>query len=315
MTVSGTATTFGSDALTEAALASPRRPTHRAALARRRTVQVGLATAGTVAVCAGFLLPFVWMLSTSFKTVGQTMASPPQLIPRPLAWENFRNVWTSDRVDFPLCTRNTLVVAALVGLGTTLSSAVVAYGFARVRFAGRGFLFAVMLGTMMIPYPVMMVPLFVIFRFVGDHSPLQMLGTFKPLWIPAWFGNAFSIFLLRQFYLTIPDALGEAAKIDGCSEFGIFWRIFLPLSRPALTVVALFAFMGAWKDYLGPLIYLQRPSQYTLALGLAAMQSQQGGTQQNQLMAAAVLVMLPVLVLFFLAQKTFIQGIATTGMK
>jgi multiple sugar transport system permease protein len=142
-----------------------------------------------------------------------------------------------------------------------------------------------------------------------------MLGTFKPLWVPAWFGSAFSIFLLRQFFLTIPDGLSEAARIDGCSEWGIFWRIMLPLSRPALAVVSLFTFMGAWNNFLGPLIYLHRPDQYTLALGLQAFQSQQGGTDWNLLMAASMLVMLPVIILFFLTQKTFIQGIATTGIK
>ena len=305
-----TANAFGTDVQTEAALTV--RPRRRD---RRRHGPVAVALLGTVIVCAGFLLPFVWMISTSLKTIDKTMAYPPQLLPRPVAVGNFARVWTSDKVDFPLCTRNTLVVAALTVAGTTLSSAVAAYGFAKLRFAGRGPLFAVMLGTMMIPYPVMMVPLFIVFRFVGDHTPLQMLGTFKPLWLPAWFGNAFSIFLLRQFYLSIPDALGEAAKIDGCSEFGIFWRVYLPLSRPALTAVALFAFMAAWKDYLGPLVYLQRPAQYTLSLGLQAFQSQQGGTEWNMLMAASLLVMLPVIVLFFLAQKTFIQGIATTGLK
>ena len=160
-----------------------------------------------------------------------------------------------------------------------------------------------------------MVSLFSIFRFLGDHTPIQFLGTFKPLWIGSFFGSAFNIFLLRQFFLTIPDELSEAARIDGCSEFEIFWRIILPLSKPALIVVGLFTFMAAWNDFLGPLVYLQRPEQYTLALGLQAFQSQHGGTPYNQLMAASVLIITPVIVLFFLAQKTFVQGIATTGMK
>jgi multiple sugar transport system permease protein len=133
--------------------------------------------------------------------------------------------------------------------------------------------------------------------------------------VPAWFGSAFSIFLLRQFFLTIPQDLSEAARIDGCGELGIFLRIILPLSRPALAVVALFAFMGCWNDFLGPLVYLQRPEQFTLALGLQSFQSQTGGTPWHHLMAASVLVILPVVLLFFLAQKTFVQGISTTGMK
>ena len=172
-----------------------------------------------------------------------------------------------------------------------------------------------MLASMLVPFPVTMVSLFSIFRWMGENAGIQMLGTFKPLWLPAWFGSAFNIFLLRQFFLTIPDDLSEAARIDGCSEFGIFWRIILPLARPALTVVALFAFMGIWNDYLGPLVYLQRAEQFTLALGLQNFQSQHGGTPWHLLMAASVLVIAPVILLFFLAQKTFIEGIATTGMK
>ena len=282
---------------------------------KRRHPERWLAFLAIVMICAGFMLPFIWMLSTSLKTVDKTVAFPPQFLPDPVVPGNYWKVITSDKVDFPLYTRNTLIIAALAVIGTTLSSAVVAYGFAKIRFRGRGGLFALMLSTMMIPFPVMMLPLFIVFRFIGDHTPIQMLGTFKPLWVPAWFGSAFSIFLLRQFFLTIPDGLSEAARIDGCSEWGIFWRIMLPLSRPALAVVSLFTFMGAWNNFLGPLIYLHRPDQYTLALGLQAFQSQQGGTDWNLLMAASMLVMLPVIILFFLTQKTFIQGIATTGIK
>jgi multiple sugar transport system permease protein len=282
---------------------------------RRKHPERWFALAAVIVICAGYLLPFVWMLSTSLKTVDQTMTIPPHLIPTPVVPGNYWKVITSNKVDFPLYTRNTLVIAALSVLGTTLSSAVVAYGFARIRFKGRGVLFGLMLSTMMIPFPVMMLPLFIILRFIGDHTPLQMLGTFRPLWLPAWFGSAFSIFLMRQFFLTIPNELGEAARIDGCSEWGIFWRIMLPLSKPALAVVALFSFMWAWNNFLGPLLYLQRPEQYTLALGLQAFQSQQGGTDWNLLMAASLLVMLPVILLFFVAQKTFIRGIATTGLK
>jgi multiple sugar transport system permease protein len=282
---------------------------------RRRHPHRWLAFVAIVLICAGFLLPFFWMISTSLKTVDQTTVDPPRLIPSPIATGNFWNVITSNRADFPLYTRNTLLIAALTVIGTTLSSAVVAYGFAKIRFKGRGILFAVMLSTMMIPFPAIMLPLFIIFRFIGDHTPLQMLGTFRPLWLPTWFGSAFSIFLLRQFFLTIPDGLSEAARIDGCTEWGIFWRIMLPLSRPALAVVALFSFMWAWNNFLGPLLYLQRPQQYTLALGLQAFQSAQGGTDWNLLMAASMLIMLPVILLFFVAQKTFIQGIATTGLK
>lgn len=272
-------------------------------------------------ICLGFALPFLWMTSTSLKTLDQISPSDPaqanaiNLVPNPVVWQNYKDVVTNEKLDFPLYTRNTLIIALLAVVGNTLSSAVVAYGFAKIRFKGRGVLFSIMLATMMIPFPVVMVSIFTLFRFIGDYTGVQMLGTFRPLWLPAWFGSAFSIFLLRQFFLTLPDDLSEAARIDGCSEFGIFFRIMLPLARPALAVVALFTFMGVWNDFLGPLVYLQRPEQYTLALGLQVFQSAHGGTQWNMLMAASVLVILPVIVLFFLTQKTFIQGIATTGMK
>jgi multiple sugar transport system permease protein len=266
-------------------------------------------------VCATSIIPFLWMVSTSLKTLTDAMKTPPDIVPNPPQWVNYRDVIDSDKTRFLLWTRNTLIIAVLVVSGTTLSSAVVAYGFAKIRFKGRGILFVIMLSSMMIPFPVTMVSLFSLFKFLGDTTGIQFLGTFKPLWVPAWFGSAFNIFLLRQFFLTIPDDVIEAARIDGCSEWGIFWRIMLPLARPALTVVALFAFMGVWNDFLGPLIYLQRPEQFTLALGLQNFQSQHGGTPWHQLMAASVLVILPVIVLFFVAQKTFIEGIATTGMK
>lgn len=279
-------------------------------------------------VSVGFIAPLLWMLSTSLKPLSETMVVPPELLPRTLqpgtfdavgfmatGVENYQRVITHDKMDFPQYTRNTLWITVLSIIGTVVSSSLVAYGFAKVKFKGRGVLFGLMLSTMMIPFPVMMVPMFAVFRYIGDYTPIQMLGTLRPLWLPAFFGSAFSIFLLRQFYITIPDELSEAARIDGCSEFGIWWRIILPLSKPALAVVALFTFMGSWNNFLGPLIYLQHPDQYTLALGLQVFQSTHGGTEWNLLMAASLLILSPVIVIFFLAQKTFIQGIATTGMK
>jgi multiple sugar transport system permease protein len=267
------------------------------------------------------------MLSTSLKTLDKTMEYPPHLIPQSIEMhktaagtttpipENYYRVVTHDKMDFPGYLWNTLSVAALSVIGASLSCSLAAYGFSKVRFMGRGALFTIMLATMMIPFPVRMVPLFSIFRWMGDHTPIQMLGTLRPLWLPAFFGSAFNIFLLRQFYMTIPDELSEAARLDGCSELGIWWRIILPLSKPAIAVVALFTFMWAWNDFLAPLVFLQHPSQYTLALGLQVFQSTHGGTEWHLLMAASLLVCLPVLVLFFLAQRTFIQGIATTGGK
>jgi multiple sugar transport system permease protein len=266
-------------------------------------------------ICTLALLPFLWMLSTSLKTLPESVAYPPRLWPASAQWHNYLDVFRSEKADFLLWTRNTLIIAVLAVTGTTLSSAIVAYGFARLRFRGRNALFILMLSTMMLPFPVTMVSLFALFRWLGDHTGMAWLGTFKPLWVPAWFGSAFNIFLLRQFFLTIPTELSESARIDGCTEFGIFWRIIVPLSRPALAVVALFAFMAIWNDFLGPLVYLQRPEQFTLALGLQNFQSKAGGTSWHLLMAASVMVITPALILFFLAQKTFIEGIATTGMK
>jgi len=305
------------------------------------------AFAGLLLLSVGYLFPLVWMLSTSLKTNEQSMAFPPTFIPDDMhayktveghdlvvpGWKgplfamslpkgtampipnNYGRAINHPKFDFPLFARNTLIIAILTVVGTTFSSALVAYGFAKVRFKGRGVLFGIMLATMMVPFPVTMLGIFIIWKYLGMATGVALLGTFRPLWIPAFFGSAFSVFLLRQFFVTIPDELSEAARIDGCSEIMIFFRIMLPLARPALAVVALFSFMAAWNDFLGPLNYIQDPQQYTLALGLQAFQSQHGGTEWNLLMAASLLVIAPVILLFFLVQKTFIQGIATTGIK
>ena len=204
---------------------------------------------------------------------------------------------------------NTLLVAILSVLGTVLSSALVAYGLTRIRWRGRDALFGVTLATMMIPFPVLMVPLYSVFRSLG------WIGTLMPLWVPAFFGSAFSIFLLRQFFMTIPNELSEAARIDGCSEFQIFWTIIMPLARPALSVVALFQFLFVYNDFLGPLLFLTEPETFTLALGLQQYQSQHGGSEWHLLMAASVMLVAPVIALFFFAQRTFIEGISTTGLK
>jgi multiple sugar transport system permease protein len=278
---------------------------------------------GLLCICAGLLLPFLWMLSTSLKTVAQTTETPPHFVPHPWQPRNYLTIFNYPNFNMVQLTRNTLVIALLTVIGSTLSSAIVAYGFARISFPGRGVLFVIMLATIMIPFPVVMVSTFRIFRWMdgittawlGPDNFLQMLGTFKPLWLPAWFGSAFNIFLLRQFFITLPRELSEAARIDGCSEFMIFSRIILPLAKPALAVVALFSFLNVWNDFLAPLVYIQRPRQYTLALGLQSLQNQHGGSQWHLLMAASVLVCLPTLILFLLAQRTFIRGIATTGGK
>jgi multiple sugar transport system permease protein len=225
-----------------------------------------------------------------------------------------RYPWTPDEAEgrtitFVSYIANTLLVAILAVLGTVLSSALVAYGLTRLRWRGREALFAITLATMMIPFPVLMVPLYSVFRTLG------WIGTLLPLWVPAFFGSAFSIFLLRQFFMTIPHELSEAARIDGCSEFQIFWRIVLPLARPALSVVALFHFMFVYNDFLGPLLFLTEPETFTMALGLQQYQSQNGGSEWHLLMAAAAMLVMPVVALFFFAQRSFIEGISTTGLK
>jgi len=210
---------------------------------------------------------------------------------------------------------NTLTICILGVIGTVVSCSVVAYGLARIPWRGRNVLFILTLATMMVPFPVTMVPLYALYRKIGMVLDWPWIGTFKPLWVPFWFGSAFNIFLLRQFFKTIPTELSDAARIDGCSEWRIFWNVILPLSKPAITVVALFHFMWAWNDFMGPLIYLTDKRDFTLSLALQFFQSQQGGNEWHFLMAAATLMVLPVIVLFFFTQRTFIQGIATTGGK
>ncbi len=213
------------------------------------------------------------------------------------------------RVSFWRFTANSLIVCVLGVIGTVFSNAIVAYGFARIRWRGRDAFFAVTLATMMVPFPVLMVPLYGVFK------ELNMIGTLMPLWGPAFFGSAFNIFLMRQFFRAIPEELSEAARIDGCSEWTIFWRIILPLSKPVLATAGVLHFLHAWNDFLGPLLYLTRKETFPLSLALQSFQAQNGGVQWHHLMAASTVTIIPVVILFFFAQKTFVQGIATTGSK
>jgi len=256
-----------------------------------------------------FLFPFAWMVSTAIKPIDKTLTLPPRLIVMPMQFQNFITCLNYESFRFSQYAKNTLYLCFFAVTGIVISSALVAYGFSRIRWRGRDIFFFATLSTMMIPFPVVMIPLYGLFRAYG------WVGTFKPLWVPAFFGGAFSIFLLRQFFMNIPHDLTEAATIDGAGELRIFWQIILPLAKPALLVVALFQFMGTWNDFLGPLIYLPDESTFTLAIGLQFFQSQHGGTQWNLLMAASTLVILPVIILFFFTQKSFIEGISLTGLK
>jgi multiple sugar transport system permease protein len=256
----------------------------------------------------------MWMISTSLKPETLAMKEPPVWIPPHIQWHNYWDAikFNSEAlgyIPFLVYARNTLVICFLVVSGTVFSNALVAYSFARLKWPGRDVAFAATLATMMVPFPITMVPLFGVFRELG------WVGTYRPLWIPAWFGGAFSIFLLRQFFRSIPFELSEAATIDGCSEWQIFKDIVLPLAKPALAVVALLSFLATWNDFLGPLLYLLDEKTFTLSLGLQAYQSQAGGTDWNLLMAASTIVIAPIIILFFFTQRLFIQGIALTGLK
>ncbi len=222
-------------------------------------------------------------------------------------WGNYREA--TKVIDFFKYAWNSLQVAIFGMIGTTLSCSLVAYGFSRIEWKGRDTFFLITISTMMIPFPVTMIPLYSVFKAFG------LIGNLSPLWLPCFFGTAYNIFLLRQFFMSLPRDISEAARIDGCNEFQIFVRIVLPLAKPALIVVALFHFMWAWNDFMGPLIYLTKESLFTLAIGLQAYQSKQGGTEWHFLMAACVLTILPILVLYFMAQKTFIEGISLSGSK
>jgi multiple sugar transport system permease protein len=248
-----------------------------------------------------FLFPMLWMLSTSLKPADQIMVFPPQWLPKTLKWANFPQAIHS--IPFFSYLWNTVRLCLLGVVGMTLSSAVVAYSFSRMQWPGRDLLFTVLLATLMVPFPVVMVPLYGVFKELG------WIGSLKPLWLPAYFGSAFNIFLLRQFFLRIPKNLGEAMALEGASEFTIFRTIYLPLARPALAVVALFHINWAWNDFMGPLLYLTDKDSFTLSLGLQQFQSQNGGTQWQLLMAASVLTVAPMILLFVLTQKTFLQGV------
>jgi multiple sugar transport system permease protein len=270
-------------------------------LGRGITVQAAL-----VGLSVVFLIPLYWLVSSSVKVDAQLHQWPPAWIPNPLTFDHYQQGLSS--IPFFRMLGNTLLIAALSVIGTVVSCSLVAYSLAMMRWKGRDLLFYTLLATMMLPGQVTMVPLFVLFAKMG------WVDTFLPLTVPHFFGSAFSIFLARQFFLSIPRDLSEAARIDGCGPMGIYARIVMPLSKPVLATIALFAFLGAWNDYIGPLIYLATPENYTLSLGLATFSSQYGSFP-GRLMAVATLMTLPILVLFFFTQRTFIQGMTTSGIK
>ena len=290
-------------------------------IGRRNRVGVGaMSVAQRLAVhavllllCIPAIMPFIWMLSTSLKLdtdiygaakTGSSAFSLASLLPHPIHPQNYPDALRT--VPFGIYLFNSLGLCATTILGAVASSAVVAYGFARITFRGRDFWFMVMISTMALPGQVTMIPQFALFRWLGWY------GTYLPLTVPSLAGTAFFIFLLTQFFRTIPMEMAESARLDGASEWAIFSKIVLPLSKPALATCALFQFLGTWNDVMGPLIYINNPLKYTLAYGLQQFYSSYDG-KWAQLMAAATLFTLPIIILLFFAQKTFIQGVATTG--
>lgn len=250
------------------------------------------------------LLPLVWMVSISLKPMSEIAQFPPNLLPVDIQWNNYREMMTA--FPFFKYAGNTLFITTLVVIGNVISNSFIAYGFAKINFPGKNLLFAMVLSTMMIPGFVTMIPQYILFSRIG------WVGTYLPLIVPAFFGNAFNIFLMRQFYLSIDDELIEAAQIDGANHLYIWSRLMVPLTKPALITIGITSFNGAWNDFLGPLLYIQKEDRYTLQIGLQVFQNQ-STTQWNYLMAGATLVLLPTVLMFLVAQKYFIEGMDLSG--
>ncbi|CAN5362845.1 carbohydrate ABC transporter permease [soil metagenome] len=256
-----------------------------------------------------FTMP-LWIMSTmSLKTPGEIASTAAWSWPKVITWDNFKEVLNNENAPFYMFFRNTLFISTIVTIGVCGSAAMVAYAFARLRWRGRDRLFLLLLSTMMLPWMVTTIPSYIMF------AKLHWVDTFLPLTVPAFFGGgAFNIFLLRQFFMGIPRELDEAALLDGAPHSVIFWKILVPNSLPALTTVGIFTFIGAWKDFMGPLIYLNDPNKQTLELGLRTYQSLHN-EQWNLIMAGAVLVMIPLIVIFILGQRYFVKGIVMSGLK
>ncbi|MBI3111161.1 MAG: carbohydrate ABC transporter permease [Ignavibacteriales bacterium] len=251
--------------------------------------------------------PFLWMLSTSLKTQAAIFRYPPELIPSPPHFENYETILKGLSVSqFFL---NSFKISALATIGQLLSCSLAAYAFARMQFRGKGLLYGVLLATMMIPAQVTMIPVFLIMKSLG------WIDSHNALIVPAFLGGAFGTFLLRQFFESIPRDLEDAARIDGCGRFRIYWQIILPLAKPALATLGLFTFMSYWNDLLGPVIYLSSVEKMTLTVGLASLQAGEMVARHDLLMAGSMLSIVPMLVLFVLAQKWFVRGVVMTGIK
>lgn len=255
-----------------------------------------------------FMLPFYWMIVTSLKTNQQVFTNPVQWLPMPPQWDNYYKAITYPNFPFLRFLWNTVFYSVSVTIGTVISCAAVGYGFARLRFPLRNFLFYATIATLMIPFIVTFIPTYILFKNFG------MIGGYTPLILPAFLGNAFFIFMMRQFFLGLPNELADAARVDGAGHFRTFWQVMLPLVKPALMVVAVFTFLGTWNDFLGPLIYLGDNTQFPLSLGLYAFRAQRT-TEWSLMMAASAITTIPLIIVFFFTQRYFLEGIKLTGIK
>ena len=297
------------------ALAPFRRPRRRRLLRlTRRGLLYGVLVAGGLIM----MVPFFWMVITSLKTRAEVFGAAPLSLPSGPHFENYANMWNAfpNDVTFGTFFLNSLKIAILCTAGQLVTSSMAAYAFAVIPFRGRGPLFAILLATLIIPFQVVLVPNFILYRTLPNpfSESGNFIGTQLPLWVGAWFGGAFGTFLLRQFFLAIPQELADAARVDGANPWQIFTRVYVPLARPALATLAIFTFMWAWNDLLNPLIYLNDLDQYTTTVGLAFFQGQHVG-KWPEMMAGALLSLLPMVVLFVVAQKYFVRGIALSGLK
>lgn len=290
-------------------MSHPAQIASRKKVSPRRVVRSIVLYAILIGVSAIFLLPLIWMVSTSVKTNDETYVWPPVFIPSVIKLSNYPEAWSYPNTQFVQWTANTLFITFFVMLGTLLSSTLVAFGFARIRFPGRNFWFIFTIATIMLPPQVTLIPLYIFF------FRINWLDTFNPLIIPHWFGGgALNIFLLRQFFMGIPAELEDAAYIDGASKLQILWRIFIPLSMPAILTVAIFTFQAVWNDFYSPLIFLRSIEKFTLALGMNQFRGLYGTTQIQYMMAIAFLMTIPMIIVFFVAQRYFIRGIVLTGV-
>lgn len=273
---------------------------------RRKTLNIALKFLVLILFGVVFVTPFYWMFATALKSDAQLFMLPPAWTPAPIEWENFLRVF--QEVPFGKFINNSLVLVTWNVVGQVFSTAMVGYGFARLRFPGRDVLFVVLLATLMVPKQVTLVPQFILFAKLG------WIDTYLPLILPAFGGSPFLIFLVRQYMMTIPLDLDEAATIDGASRWQILWHIIIPLTIPALILVTVFTFTDVWNDFMGPLIYLNDPNKFTVSLGLSFFQGTKE-TSWNLLMAGALMAMIPPVVLFLFTQKRLLGGLATTGLK